>query len=112
MANAKLEKTVFIKDQYDRVLDRSFRTFLTASLEAPALGVDDLFKLYDDLFYQIPIEGDINSHTYLIKRSSELVNFERTTEDIQPLLDEIASLKDQLLLSNKKIIELETSNLQ
>jgi len=38
----------------------------------------------------------------------ELVNFEKDTEDIQPLLDEITQLRTQILDYQQQIIELST----
>lgn len=49
-----------------------------------------------------------NSHAYIIKRSSELVDFDKDTEDIQPLLDEIAQLRNQNLEQANEIIDLQT----
>jgi hypothetical protein len=41
--------------------------------------------MYNDLFYDIPELGDINSHEYLIKKSSEYINFEANQEEIDRL---------------------------
>ena len=53
------------------------------------------------------MEGENNSHQFLLKKSSELTKLEQTSEDIQPLLTEIAQLRQQLLDANKQIFELE-----
>ena len=63
--------------------------------------VEELFRLYDKLFYDIPTEGTTNSHTFILQESSKLVEFTKDTEEIQPLLDEIATLREQLLISNQ-----------
>lgn len=55
------------------------------------------------------MEGENNSHEYLVRKSSELINFEANTEEIQPLLDEIAQLRQQLLSANQQILDLETA---
>jgi hypothetical protein len=44
----------------------------------------------------------------LIKKSSELVTFDAVTEDIQPLLDEIAQLRQQNLGLSEQLLALET----
>lgn len=107
MAKIDLKKTVYNKDQFNRVTGgRGFTTF-TLDGDGVAFTVEDFFNEYDNLFLSIPVFGDINSHEYLVRRSSELVGFQRTTEDIQPLLDEIASLRDQLLLSRQENINLQ-----
>ena len=69
----------------------------------------ELFRLYDKLYHNIPLEGEVNSHQYILNRSSELVNLEKTSEDIQPFLDEIAQLRQQLLDANETIFELENN---
>ena len=107
MAKIDLKKTVYNKDQFNRVTGgRGFTTF-TLDGDGVAFTVEDFFNEYDNLFLSIPVFGDINSHEYLVRRSSELVGFQRTTEDIQPLLDEIASLRDQLLQSRQENINLQ-----
>ena len=107
MAKIDLKKTVYNKDQFNRVTGgRGFTTF-TLDGDGVVFTVEDFFNEYDNLFLSIPVFGDINSHEYLVRRSSELVGFQRTTEDIQPLLDEIASLRDQLLQSRQENINLQ-----
>ena len=103
----KIQKTVFNKEQFDKVVDRSFKTYAQPAPVEDEPTVDDLFTLYDSLYYEIPIEGE-KSHTTLIEKSSELVDFDNTTEDIQPLLDEIAILREQILEYQHQLIEANT----
>ena len=56
---------------------------------------------------QIPIDTDQQSHKYLVEQSSELYQVDKQLESIQPLLDEVASLRGQLLEANRQILELE-----
>lgn len=102
----QLEKTVFSKVDINSVTDRSFKTFVQSSPEV-STSIEDFFNMYDNLFYEIPEEGPVNSHRYLVDRSSELLTFESNTEDIQPLLDEIAQLREQLLLANQEVFNLQ-----
>jgi hypothetical protein len=46
----------------------------------------DFFTLYDKFFFDIPKEGETNSHTYLITESTEYVGFQQNQEEIQALL--------------------------
>lgn len=108
MSNIKVNRTVFSKDQFDKVIDRSFTSFIPEVQEEVVLTVSDLFQLYEDLFYEIPAYGESNSHEYLITRSRELVDFDKTTEDIDPLLEEITQLREQLLQANQQIVELQS----
>ena len=59
------------------------------------------------MYYEIPLEGTNNSHSFILQESSKLVEFTKDTEEIQPLLDEIATLREQLLLSNQANLEIQ-----
>lgn len=109
MAKEKVNiyREVYKKNEIDTVIDTEFRTFIKPQPEVNTDTVEELFRLYDKLFFAIPVEGEENSHQYILKRSSELTNLEKTSEDIQPLLDEIAQLRQQLLDANQQIFELE-----
>lgn len=110
MANdIQVQKTVFNSTNFSKVVDTSFSTFTQPEVQVDNDNIDELFRLYDTLYLDIDITGPTNSHEYLINRSSELTNFSATTEDIQPLLDEIAQLREQLLLANQQILTLETN---
>lgn len=105
----RIQKESYNSNQYKNFIDREFTTFVDPSPLVDNDTVEELFRLYDKLYFSIPLEGDNNSHQFLLQKSSELVNFEKNTEDIQPLLDEIASLRQQLLSANQQIFELSES---
>ena len=109
MANdIQIQKTVLSSTAFTKVVDTSFRTFTQPETTEEQDTPEELFRLYDKLYFDLDVTGPTNSHEYLVKRSSELANFDTTTEDIQPLLDEIAQLREQLLLANQQILTLET----
>jgi hypothetical protein len=109
MANdIQIQKTVFNSTEFGKIVNRNFSTFTQPVPEEDTDTVDEFFRLYEKLYLVIDVEGETNSHEYLIRRSSELVNFERNTEEIQPLLDEIAQLREELLRANQQILDLET----
>jgi len=109
MANdIQLQKTVFGKVDFSKVVDTSFKTFTQPVPEEDPDTPEELFRLYDKLYYSIDLEGDENSHRYLVNKSSELLNFDAVTEDIQPLLDEIAQLREENLALNQQVLTLET----
>lgn len=96
---------------YDRVVDNSFQQFLP--LPPPiedTISVDDFFVIYNQIFYDIPTEGNINSHAFLVKNSGEYINAESTNQDIQLLLNEINDLKKELLEANQKLLNLQLSS--
>jgi len=110
MANdISIQKTVFGNVDFLKVVDTSFKTFTQPVPEEDLDTSEELFRLYDKLYYSIDIEGDQNSHRYLVNRSSELLNFDKVTEDIQPLLDEIAELRTENLSQAQQILALETN---
>lgn len=103
-----IKRTVFEKEAYKQVIDRNFKFFKEAEPLIDPDTVEELFRLYDKLYMLIPIEGEEQSHQYLVERSSELYRIDAQLENIQPLLDEVASLRTQILESNRRILELET----
>ena len=110
MANdIQITKTVYNKTEFSKVIDKSFRTYTQPVPEEDLDTPEELFRLYEKLYFVIDIEGEENSHEYLIRKSSELISYERNTEDIQPLLDEIAQLRQENLALNQQISELETN---
>jgi hypothetical protein len=110
MANdIQIQRTVLNKDKYRKVIDTSFNTFTQPVQEEAQNTVEEFFRLYEELYYVIDVQGEDNSHEYLARRSSELADFSKSTEEIQPLLDEISQLREQLLQANQQILALETA---
>jgi vacuolar-type H+-ATPase subunit I/STV1 len=114
METVNLNKKVYSKNQYEKVIDTKFSqlaTTVTPTVD-PAEDIEtqifDFFNTYDKLLYDIPKEGEINSHEYLIKTSSEYINFNPTDDTIQALIEEINSLQQTNLELNQQIIELST----
>lgn len=105
MANYPLNKVVFNKEAYEKTIDTSFSQITppTPPIE-DTISVEEFFNLYNTIFYDIPAEGNINSHTYLVKTSGDYIGTEAISEDVQLLLDEITSLRQQLLAANQQIL--------
>ena len=72
--------------------------------------VDDFFILYNKLFFEIPKEGAINSHTFLVKESGDYVGSQQVNEEIQALLQEISDIREENLELRKENIKLITDN--
>lgn len=111
MAEIKIQKTVFNKPDFDKVVDREFQFFTPPEDIVDEDTVLELFRLYNKLYFEIPLRNSNTSHEYLIKKSLELVDFEEDNERIQPLLDEISNLRAQLVDSQEQILELQLKNL-
>ena len=105
----EIQKTVFNRESFQEVIDREFKYFKELEPIVDPDTIEELFRLYDKLYITIPIEGEGNTHQYLVERSSELYKIDAQLDNIQPLLDEIASLRVQLLDDKRRILELETS---
>jgi hypothetical protein len=99
--NIDLNRQVFDKKKFNETVDTSFTQLVTQPdptfFDLNLATVEDFFTLYEKFFFQIPKEGEVNSHTYLIKESSDYVGFQANSEDIQALLDEIAALRQENL---------------
>ena len=97
-----LQKQVYDKNQYQKVIDTSFTQLVppvTASITASALpSVSEFFTYYNQLFFDIPKFGEINSHEYLIKTSTEYIGASSVVNDeLQALIDEITELRQENL---------------
>ena len=108
--NIDLNRQVFDKKKFNETVDTSFTQLVTQPdptfFDLNLATVEDFFTLYEKFFFQIPKEGEINSHTYLIKESSDYVGFQANSEDIQALLDEIAQLRQENLLIRQEQIDI------
>jgi hypothetical protein len=109
MANYPLNRVVFNKEAYEKTIDISF-----AQVQLPppplrnTITVPEFFELYNTIFYDIPTFGDINSHDYLVKTSGDYIGGEQINQDIQILLDEITTLRQENLKLNQEIVALKS----
>lgn len=110
MEQINLNKQVYDKNQYQKVIDTSFTQLVsvTSSLvtsSTPPITLNQFFQYYQDLFYIIPKLGDVNSHEYLIKTSTDYVGASQQTNDtIQALVEEITSLRQENLDLQQQLI--------
>ena len=102
-----LNKNVFKKEDFLKTVDTSFKQLVPPSTEVvPAFTVEDFFIEYENLFYEIPKEGETNSHQYLVQRSGEYIDFNQVNEEIQALLEEITQLRQENLELNQAIADI------
>jgi hypothetical protein len=99
MSQIPIQKTVYDKTTYSRVINTQFSQLLNqgTSEDTLSFSVDDFFELYDQVFYQIPRDGETNSHQYILQREADYLGISISQEDVQALLDEITSLRQQVL---------------
>jgi hypothetical protein len=109
MAQISFDKSVFNKGDFDKLINKNFNQLINtlSNQENISFTLDDFFQIYENLFIQIPKEGDINSHRYMMNRAAEYLGVKLADEtDIQALLNEITTLRNDLLVSNKTLAEL------
>jgi hypothetical protein len=106
--SVQLNKTVYGKITYPNVINTQFTQLVGANPtdEATPITIEEFFQAYDDLFFEIPIDGEFNSHLELIQRSTEYVGVTQTTGEIDALLTEINQLRLENLRLNQQLDEL------
>ena len=106
--NIKITREVYQKNIYTNVIDTEFSQLIQPVTQikdtVPTIG--EFFKLYNDLFFEIPKTGDIDSHTELVERSSQYLGDDYINPLIAELRAEITALKQQSLNSSEIINDL------
>ena len=96
-----LTKQVYDKNQYQKVIDTTFTQLVQPASQATGSAlptVNEFFDYYNQLFFDIPKFGEINSHEYLIKTSTEYIGASSVVNDeLQALIDEITGLRQENL---------------
>lgn len=104
-----LIKEVYGRNTYTRVIDTSFSELyveVTGSAAGDQITVEQFFDFYNQLFFQIPVTGVVNSHEYLVKRSSEYIGSSVLTDNEAAYIEEINTLRQQLLEANQNYANL------
>ena len=104
--NINLNKEVFNKRDYQKTINTSFTQLDVPSVQeqlTQQTTIPEFFNLYNELFYEINEIGETNSHEYLIKTSSQYINFNENDELIQALQNEIAQLREELLEAQQQL---------
>ena len=108
MAQIPVQKTVFNKNKYEQVIDINFHQLFDSQIveDTPSFTVDDFFSLYESLFFQIPKDGESDSHKYILQKEADYLGVKIDNTDVQALLDEITSLRQELLSTQQTITSL------
>lgn len=101
----------FVRRAYVNTIDTSFTQLVPPPPPIEnVITVEEFFELYKNLFYEIPAEGESNSHRFMINKSMEYVGFtEEKDQDIQVLLDEISLLRRELLDAQSELLTFESN---
>lgn len=99
LRNVELIKKTYGLSTYQKAIDTSFTELVSTETEEEDvdLSVDEFFNQYERLFFDIPVSGSINSHAYMIERSTQYVGGNIQDQERQALIEEINSLRQQLL---------------
>ncbi len=99
--STNLERQVFNKEKFKETINTEFNQLVSppdpSFFDLNLATLKDFWLLYDKFFYDIPKLGEIESHEYLSKTSSEYADINNISEEIQALLDEISSLREENL---------------
>ena len=106
-----LTRIVYNKEDYQKTIDTSFNELLPPSpiTEDDSITVEQFFVYYNQLFFDIPKTG-VDSHSTLIEQSSEYVGDEQVNPEIEALIQEVNTLRTQLLESQTELVELQQTN--
>ena len=70
-----LGKTTFSRKNFEKVVDNRFKQLLNnQAVVDDVFTIDDFFQLYEDLFFQIPKEGDAQSHHFILNQKGPVFN--------------------------------------
>lgn len=99
METVQLLKRVKGINTFTKAIDTNFTEFVSTVPEAQqeTVTVERFFELYEELFFDIPAEGEINTHQYLVQRSSEYLGGAAPDPEKLALIEEINALRQQIL---------------
>jgi hypothetical protein len=106
-----LNKRVFSKSQYSKTINTQFNELGVTTLQedlASQINVIQFFEIYNNLFYDIPSNGETNSHEFLVKTSGEYINYDQIQEEIEALREEITGLREENLELQVEITKFQT----
>ena len=107
--NVQLIKEIYGVNTYNKAIDTKFTELVTPPTDLPEteITVDQFFQYYENLFFNIPVSGSINSHAYLVEKSQEYIGGSLIDAEKQALIEEINSLRQQLLDLNQSFTNID-----
>lgn len=105
---------VFEKEQYVKVIKPSFTELTVGTGIIPDSGattitlptIPEFFETYQNLFFEIPKEGETNSHQFLVNQSSEYIQGQAVNQQILALTQEITNLRQENLELQQQLLSL------
>ena len=112
VTNTSVESVQFFPRAYDQsdIVRKNFTEFgkVAESRSYSGPTVEQFFQDYETLYFDIPASGSVNSHEYLVSRSIQLANPMQLDDVVQPLLDEITTLRAQAVEDQQTIAQLQS----
>jgi len=100
-------KTIYSKPDFENKIDIGFNELIT---DQPIVSVEEFFNLYNEVFFDIPKEGE-NSHSTIIETSTDY--FEDYRSPLQDIIDskdlEIEELNRRVIEAESRLIGLQTA---
>jgi hypothetical protein len=98
-----LVRKTYNTSAYENAIDPAFTEFVTVTpiIEEATISVSQFFDYYQQIFFDIPVDGVVNSHTYLVQQSQQYIGGSVIDLEKQALIEEINSLRQQLLEMNQ-----------
>jgi hypothetical protein len=101
MEKITIKSQRFDKNKFKETINNEFTQLVNTPnpsfFDIDLATLPDFWYLYTKFFYIIPKLGEIESHEYLAKTSGEYADYATINEEIQALLDEIATLREENL---------------
>jgi len=86
-----INKEAYNKEQLTSLIDIEFKEFLSTN----KFDINQFFNIYNELYYNIPIEGS-NSHTTLVERSNDMLENGYFEDERNELLEKIKELEEKI----------------
>lgn len=105
-----IKKTIYNSDSFKKVVDTSFTKLIpqnpTSDTGSNIPSIQDFFRQYENLFFEIPLTGSINSHEYLAERSLNQLGI-----SLDDIYTELSGLRQENIGLKNQIISLASFNL-
>lgn len=111
--NVDINLTTYNRAQFNKAVDTTFTEFgVTGEPEESVVNqvdVNTFFQAYDNLFLEIPKQGELNSHQYLANRSGEYAGGEDINAEIEALTAEVTQLREENVALQQQLLQLADS---
>ena len=96
-----LTRQVFNKNLFNKTIETEFNELKPplnpAFFDVNLATINDFFKIYENLFFDISKSGSSLSHEFLVKESGDYINLKQNNQEIEALMEEIISLRQKNL---------------